>query len=727
MRARRHRTFRMANVLLAGMIALIGLWAGLWATSATAAPFACTGDVYQVQSGQLRVFDPISSSYVNVGTPSSSYNGTGFNVLDNFVYGSQGNNVIRIHGDGTVDTLYNVGFSSNAGDVDRSNTLWLRRNASQYSAVNLGTGAVTTVNFSGPTNNAADVVYISNTGTNYLLAISGGQVGILNLDTATSTTKSVPGLPASGGHGATWIDSTNRIFTFNNTTGQIFEVFGVFSPAPYATLAAQGTASNNNDGFSCSTQPFPNLPPIAIDDAFTTPLNTAVSGNVLAANPTTADSEPEGQTLTVGTTPVTAPTNGAVVIQPNGNFTYTPNLNFIGTDNFRYRIADPSGLIASATVTITVTGTIGFTATKTQTGGANPVALAGDVVDYTITLNNFGEIPLTSVTVADTLPDGTSATLPAPVESGATNPATAVIGQLDVGETWTYTLSYTVKPADLNPGTDLVNAISVTTDQTAAPVTATAATPMVAPPRLALVKTASLDLGVDGVLKAGDIITYTYTVYNPGGVPVHDVTVSELPGSFSGTGALPSLTHVSGGSDLDGDGDAPDLAIGGGTIVFTSTYVVTQADINAGSITNQATAGGTPPARPAISDLSDESGTGPSDNDPTVLPLPPAPALSITKVADDATLRGVNDVITYTYTVTNTGNVPISGVAIADTHNASGLPPLPSNETLVNDAAPLGDSTDAAVNASWDTLAPGDTIRFTGTYTVTQSDVDTLQ
>ena len=70
--------------------------------------------------------------------------------------------------------------------------------------------------------------------------------------------------------------------------------------------------------------------------------------------------------------------------------------------------------------------------------------------------------------------------------------------------------------------------------------------------------------------------------------------------------------------------------------------------------------------------------------------------------------------------------MPISGVAIADTHNASGLPPLPSNETLVNDAAPLGDSTDAAVNASWDTLAPGDTIRFTGTYTVTQSDVDTL-
>jgi len=39
----------------------------------------------------------------------------------------------------------------------------------------------------------------------------------------------------------------------------------------------------------------------------------------------------------------------------------------------------------------------------------------------------------------------------------------------------------------------------------------------------------------------------------------------------------------------------------------------------------------------------------------------------------------------------------------------------------------LGDSVDAANNGSWDSLGPGDSIRFTGTYTVTQADVDNLQ
>ena len=104
----------------------------------------------------------------------------------------------------------------------------------------------------------------------------------------------------------------------------------------------------------------------------------------------------------------------------------------------------------------------------------------------------------------------------------------------------------------------------------------------------------------------------------------------------------------------------------------------------------------------------------------------PAPSLSMTKVADSEGPFSVGDVITYTYTVTNNGNATIRDVVITDTHNGSNPAPTPSNETLLTDAAPAGDSTDTAADASWDVLAPGDVLTYTGTYIVTATDADNL-
>lgn len=106
---------------------------------------------------------------------------------------------------------------------------------------------------------------------------------------------------------------------------------------------------------------------------------------------------------------------------------------------------------------------------------------------------------------------------------------------------------------------------------------------------------------------------------------------------------------------------------------------------------------------------------------------PVLPSLSMTKVADDDTDRVVGDVITYTYTVTNNGGVIIRNVTVSDTHNApGGAAPTPGSEAILSDVAPFGDSSDAAQNGSWDILGPGDSVTFTGTYTVTQTDVDNL-
>ena len=105
-----------------------------------------------------------------------------------------------------------------------------------------------------------------------------------------------------------------------------------------------------------------------------------------------------------------------------------------------------------------------------------------------------------------------------------------------------------------------------------------------------------------------------------------------------------------------------------------------------------------------------------------------APSLEMVKTADDTEFVTVGQVITYTYRVTNNGNVIIRDVAVSDTHNAAGAAPTPTNPQLVADNNTTGDSTDAnSGDAAWDVLAPGDVIEFTGTYTVQQADIDNLQ
>jgi uncharacterized repeat protein (TIGR01451 family) len=106
----------------------------------------------------------------------------------------------------------------------------------------------------------------------------------------------------------------------------------------------------------------------------------------------------------------------------------------------------------------------------------------------------------------------------------------------------------------------------------------------------------------------------------------------------------------------------------------------------------------------------------------------PGPALTIQKTANTAGPVTVGQVITYTYVITNPSPVTINNITVADAHNGLGMPPVPGSEFLLNDAAPTGNSTDVtANNGTWTTLATGDTIRFTSTYTVTQSDIDFRQ
>ncbi|WP_296281491.1 hypothetical protein, partial [Pseudoxanthomonas sp.] len=306
----------------------------------------------------------------------------------------------------------------------------------------------------------------------------------------------------------------------------------------------------------------------------------------------------------------------------------------------------------------------------------------GVPASYTIQVFNTGATATTAVsTVTDVVPNGlTIGVLPA--------------GCTATGQTVTCTI-----PAGLAVGVGAaVNlVIPVTPTEAAVPsVTNTASvsgggdpgcpgqarcengvtTPVTFNSALTLDKTASPTT----VSAAGQVVTYSFLVTNTGNVAITDLQINET--AFNGTGTVPVVSCP-----------VSTLAAGANT-TCTGTYTVTQQDIDAGSITNTATASGTDPIG--------NTTTSPPDSATVTSTLAPAQTLvkALTANADGDASGSVtfDDELTYTVTVTNTGNTTLTDVVISD--------PLIAPSTI----------TCASV-------APGTTCVLTGVYTVTLTDV----
>jgi PKD repeat protein len=135
---------------------------------------------------------------------------------------------------------------------------------------------------------------------------------------------------------------------------------------------------------------------------------------------------------------------------------------------------------------------------------------------------------------------------------------------------------------------------------------------------------------------AGQKIKYTYVVTNTGTVPIRSVSVTDNKNDVK----ISSAT-LAPGSSITGKG----------------TYTVKQSDINAGSVSNSAAATGRYNGKKVTSNTVTTTVTS---------TFVPSPALTITKTPHQKTYNRVGRVITYTYIVKNTGNVPISGIKVTD-------------------------------------------------------------
>jgi len=104
-------------------------------------------------------------------------------------------------------------------------------------------------------------------------------------------------------------------------------------------------------------------------------------------------------------------------------------------------------------------------------------------------------------------------------------------GVLDVGETWTYTATYTVTQNDINAGTDLVNIAVVDTDQTE-PAQDDATTQVTRTSTFTITKDVDL-----ATISAPGTLNYTITLVNTGNTSLTNVVITD---AFATTG--PTLT-----------------------------------------------------------------------------------------------------------------------------------------------------------------------------------------
>lgn len=291
---------------------------------------------------------------------------------------------------------------------------------------------------------------------------------------------------------------------------------------------------------------------------------------------------------------------------------------------------------------------------------------AGEVIHYTIAVENTGNQTLTGVTVTD----------PFISDLQLVADAASSDGELDVGETWYYTASHSVTQAEIDAGVNIVNTATADSDQTG-PDTDDASVPVLQAPALAIDKAITGVTGGNGngsVDAVNDVIGYAVTVTNTGNQTLNQVTVNDPMTGLTISG----VTLTPGASET-----------------YLTSYTLTQNDLDTygggdGYIENTATADSLETA---------------SVSDTEAIELFVRSALSIDKRLVNITggnnntvADAVGDTLNYTVTVSNLGVLTLTNVSVVDP--SSGL------------------------NITGVTLAPGESQVYTTSYVLTQADLD---
>ncbi len=294
----------------------------------------------------------------------------------------------------------------------------------------------------------------------------------------------------------------------------------------------------------------------------------------------------------------------------------------------------------------------------TKTTTSSGYSAAGQTLDYDYRVTNTGTTTVTGISVNDNLVTPADLSCPDPTLAPGAS------------ETCTGTYSTTQPNVDNGFVTNIATASGIAPDHSAVVSNQSTVTVHTSGTTSSLSLTKSTTSSGYGA--AGDTLAYDYLVTDTGTTTITGIDVSD---------------------NLIGSVSCPDSSLAPGTSeTCTGTYTTTQTDVDAGSVTNTATADGTAP------------GSNPVTSNPSSVTVPANAAVSSLSLTKTATVGGygsAGQTLSYDYLVTDTGTTTLSGITVADNRVA------PSDLTC-----------------PFPTLAPGASETCTGTYTTTQTDVD---
>jgi|GEM_PF-2629775 len=280
---------------------------------------------------------------------------------------------------------------------------------------------------------------------------------------------------------------------------------------------------------------------------------------------------------------------------------------------------------------------------------------AGEFLHFTILVRNTGNVTVTNLKVINPM---TGQIIGNPV-------ATMVPGAISA-----ITVKYVVTDVDLNTGKVLQLAKASAHNPAGAEIIwLSNETSLIKqnPDRLTVVKISR----ENSYTKAGEEIHYSVTIKNNGQTSLSDISVAVQGANITG---MPVIAELPAGSSA----------------TLQAIHQVTQTDLDAGLIENQAIISGTDPSGNGYNLKSNRSTVWAMRN----------PQLDISIMADESPFTTVNQEITYSISVTNTGNLTLTDIELS---NQCDL--ILSNNQIAN-------------------LAPGSSTEISASYQITVEDLD---